>query len=131
MSNLIPNLRTKKLPTIQQAIAFSKLKKVPLFLVVFERNPDDKQRGDKFAKSIIALKIDNQLIATRATRSSEVQFSNSMSASLARVARSDDTINDLRLMRVQHDFQLANLDAISEKTLFEIEEMGLKQLKKQ
>lgn len=130
MSNLIPNLRAKKLPTVQQAIAFSKLKKIPLFLVVFERSPDDKRRGDKFSRSIIALKINNQFIATRSSRSSEIQFSNSISASLARVVRSDNAFNNLCLVRVPHDFQLPGLDAISEKILFEIEDAGLEQLKK-
>lgn len=137
MSNLIPNIRTKKLPTIQQAIAWVKSQAEkgqepsPLFIVVFEPAATDNKTSYKYSDSFVAIKApDGELIPTRSTRDNKPQISASVSASISRVARSSGLSGiDLRILNVPSDWKIPNAEDFSENLLNAIEQNGLKHYK--
>lgn len=123
MSNLKPNKPTAKLPTINQVVAYATAKCLPLYIVVFEQGAE--VRGDKFAKSFVALKVDNDLVPTRTNRAQEAQIAASLGASLTRITRgSGADFEDIRIMRVAHDYTVSNAKDLPESLLFEIENIG-------
>lgn len=139
MSNLIPNIRTKKLPTVQQAIAWIKSQAErgqepsPLFIVVFDppAAKDREKTNYKYADSLVAIKApDGRLIPTRSTRENKAQISASVSASISRVARSGLTGIDLRILSVPADWKIPSADDFSENLLNAIEQAGIEERKK-
>lgn len=133
--NLKPTKAAIKLPTIQQAMAWRELQlkdgkqdSCSVYIVNFESPKSDAETDEdtakknyKYNKSLVAIKSGELIIPTRSVRENKAQISSSISASISRIARSAPDVQDIRLLRVAHDWKIPGPSDFPEVLLQAIE----------
>lgn len=133
--NLKPTKAAIKLPTIQQAMAWRELQlkdgkqdSCSVYIVIFESPKSDAETDEdtakknyKYNKSLVAIKSGELIIPTRSVRENKAQISSSISASISRIARSAPDVQDIRLLRVAHDWKIPGPSDFPEVLLQAIE----------
>ncbi|MBE0507812.1 MAG: hypothetical protein IBX50_17900 [Marinospirillum sp.] len=135
VENLKPTKAAIKLPTIQQAMAWRELQlkdgkqdSCSVYIVIFESPKSDAETDEdtakknyKYNKSLVAIKSGELIIPTRSVRENKAQISSSISASISRIARSAPDVQDIRLLRVAHDWKIPGPSDFPEVLLQAIE----------